>query len=492
MNDQINILCIEDDESDYTLVARILDKSRFNIVHKRIQSENDFRHALEQANLDLVICDHTMPGFNSLKALEILREVHQDLPFIIVSGTIGEEVAVDAMLQGADDYILKDNMKRLLSAVEREVEKFQLKKAQRQDKKRLIISELKYSFLAESIQEVFFAFDADLILTYWNQTAKSIFKIENVIGRHIREVFPSWYHNGVIDLFLEALELNISKPVAFNHKLGRMEFFKGDIFPSMDGGTVLLRMVTEEKQNAEEMMKLNTELETLLYRISHDLKGPVASVMGLLNLLQKDPDFDLKKFIYMMSTNMKRLDQTLVRLLNITKVKAGSENLARMNVFSELQEIIDALVFLEGFENIKIKLDLDKSLEIYCDPSIFSCVWQNLLENAIKYRQVGRVNQVTIQASENKTGLSFCITDTGQGIDPLVHRNIFDMFFRGNEESDGSGLGLYIVKNALNKINGTIRIDKSYSKGAKFHIYIPQFIKSKMNEDEKQLYDYRR
>jgi diguanylate cyclase (GGDEF)-like protein len=117
----LRLLQVEDTEDDAALVARELMQSGYDVFARRVDGAAALRRELDEAEWDLVIADYTMPGFSGTKALAIVREQHPDLPFIFVSGTIGEDTAVAAMKTGAHDYIMKDNLKRLAPAVEREL-----------------------------------------------------------------------------------------------------------------------------------------------------------------------------------------------------------------------------------------------------------------------------------------------------------------------------------------------------------------------------------
>ncbi len=117
----LRLLQVEDTPDDAALIERALARAGYDVFARQVSSAEDLRRELHESEWDLVIADYTMPGFSGTKALAIVREQHPDLPFIFVSGTIGEDTAVAAMRTGAHDYIMKDNLKRLAPAVEREL-----------------------------------------------------------------------------------------------------------------------------------------------------------------------------------------------------------------------------------------------------------------------------------------------------------------------------------------------------------------------------------
>lgn len=128
----LHLLMVEDSEMDALLISRELEKGGFTLSMERVETEEALREALNRESWDLVLSDHSLPTFSSTKALQILREESVDTPFIIVSGTIGEEAAVNAIKAGAHDYLLKDNLKRLIPAVNQALRESQIRREQQE------------------------------------------------------------------------------------------------------------------------------------------------------------------------------------------------------------------------------------------------------------------------------------------------------------------------------------------------------------------------
>ena len=132
---------VEDVPEDAALMQRELAQAGFEVVSKRVETEGALREALAQGGWDAVLCDYTLPHFSGQRALVIVRAADPDLPFIYVSGTMGEDVAVEAMKSGAQDYVMKTNLKRLAPAVARELREAQVRRENRKlqaDRERLI------------------------------------------------------------------------------------------------------------------------------------------------------------------------------------------------------------------------------------------------------------------------------------------------------------------------------------------------------------------
>ena len=158
MSTPLRVLIIEDQEDDAALMLRELRKAQFDPEFERVETEQEMTAALEKGGWDLILSDHGLPRFNSLQALNMLHESGLDLPFIIVSGSIGEDLAVAAMKSGAHDYILKGNMARLGPAVERELREAEGRRARRkaEDQQQNLLRELEqaYTQLERRVREI--------------------------------------------------------------------------------------------------------------------------------------------------------------------------------------------------------------------------------------------------------------------------------------------------------------------------------------------------
>jgi two-component system cell cycle sensor histidine kinase/response regulator CckA len=155
----LRVLPVEDNEDDWLLLRRTLDKGGFEVHSVRVQTAHDMREAMRQ-EWDLVISDFHMPTFDALQALAVLKELGRDLPFIIASGTIGEEAAVAALKAGAHDFVLKDQLARFLPAVNRELRDAELRRERRQMAVALSESESRYRRIAETAQEGIWMLDS--------------------------------------------------------------------------------------------------------------------------------------------------------------------------------------------------------------------------------------------------------------------------------------------------------------------------------------------
>ncbi len=241
--------------------------------------------------------------------------------------------------------------------------------------------------------------------------------------------------------------------------------------------------VTRIKASEQRLKLINKELSTFIYKASHDLKGPLSSVLGLAFVARSEvKDKAALKYIDMIEKCNKQLDTILMGLLSITKISQGAVDGTKVNVSKLLQEIVDSLKYTPKFKKINCTLNIDKDLEIYSDIGLMKSIGQNLIENAVKYSNSGSKPYIDISATTTSDGIQIEVSDNGIGIPKEIQKKVFEMFYRGHNESKGSGLGLYIVSSAIEKLNGTIQMRSKKGEGSTFTVFLPHL---KDNEETK-------
>ncbi|MDN4165623.1 PAS domain S-box protein [Cytophagales bacterium LB-30] len=232
--------------------------------------------------------------------------------------------------------------------------------------------------------------------------------------------------------------------------------------------------ITARKKAEEDLLYKNNELDTFVYRASHDLKGPVASLMGLHQIVKEEFKKDRHAMSYFehYNANVVRLNNILQNLINLAKIKEIEATLQPVDLHSLVEDCIAVLTHLPGFSKIKIEREIALNEPILSDPALMQTILLNLIENAVKYRSESSP-YLKVQIKEEEEMVRMDIIDNGLGIEEEFQSKIFDMFFRGTEQSSGSGLGLYIVKNAVDKLKGTIQIQSKVNEGSHFSIFIP-------------------
>lgn len=234
--------------------------------------------------------------------------------------------------------------------------------------------------------------------------------------------------------------------------------------------------ITSRKKAEEDLVYKNNELDTFVYRASHDLKGPVASLMGLHNIVKSEFDGDETAMRYFdhYNANVIRLNNILQNLINLAKIKEMETNSQPVNIELLIDDCLAVLSNLPGFDKIIVVKNISIFKDINTDPGLIQTIVLNLIENAIKYSQVSKPI-IKIMASYDANVLKIEVEDNGIGIEDVYKIKIFDMFFRATDHASGSGLGLYIVKNAVEKLKGTIQLNSKAGCGSTFSVYIPNY-----------------
>lgn len=234
--------------------------------------------------------------------------------------------------------------------------------------------------------------------------------------------------------------------------------------------------ITDRKRTEKELVETNQELDTFFYKASHDLKGPLASVMGIVNLARLENTDPLnEKYFTMIETSVKRLDRTLLDLIELARTRKGTSKISLINVRTLVEEILHSLRHLQDFGRINFEVKIDNQIELKADKVLVLSVFQNLIHNAINYCN-HQSPWVRIKVEKEKTGVHLEISDNGDGIPAAIKDKVFEMFYRGHPDSSGSGLGLFIVKNALEKMEGTISFESELGKGTIFSVHIPNTV----------------
>jgi len=237
------------------------------------------------------------------------------------------------------------------------------------------------------------------------------------------------------------------------------------------------RKEAEEKiaRTNRELSKRNTELDNFVYSVSHDLRAPIASVLGLINLAKKDKDLSMKD-MYLEMINKSALQQDDF----IKEILDQSRN-SRLEVKRE--EILFEPLIDETFNQLRFATSAGKSVErivnIEQKQPFFSDRWRlkvilnNIISNAIRYRN-GKDPVIKVDITINEHLASVAIQDNGKGIEEEHLPNVYKMFYRATDDGAGSGLGLYIVKEAVDKLNGQIDIQSEVGKGTIVRFAIPE------------------
>jgi PAS domain S-box-containing protein len=233
----------------------------------------------------------------------------------------------------------------------------------------------------------------------------------------------------------------------------------------------------EHIKTAERLKVINKELDTFVYRASHDLKGPLASMLGLLNIATGElaGNAIAERYLGLMDRAANRLDRILVDLIEATQVKQGAVEYGELKVQAFVQQVIESLSGRPNFDKMAFELDIDPALKVVTDQKYFLSIVQNFIDNSIKYRNPSQSpckSQICIR--EEGPNILISVKDNGLGIAEDVRHRVFDMFFRGTKEATGSGLGLYIVQQSAEKLGGRVWLESEFGTGSTFYAELPK------------------
>jgi len=240
------------------------------------------------------------------------------------------------------------------------------------------------------------------------------------------------------------------------------------LLESFMGVGMVVWLLEDERR---ELQKTNKELDSLVYSTSHDLRAPLASILGLLNVakFEKNPN-NMPEYLNMMENRIIKLDSIIGDIMTFSQNHKVAVKNTRVNLNAIVREIVDDFKFTEGVQDIRITLNLD-GVEFYSDSDRLKIILSNLISNSIKYRSKAEP-RITITGQKAKDRVLIIVEDNGIGIEEGQLDRIFDMFYRASDSSSGSGLGLYIVKEAVTRLGGSVMVTSVPEQGSKFTVEI--------------------
>ncbi|WP_421763289.1 tetratricopeptide repeat-containing sensor histidine kinase [Ekhidna sp.] len=231
-----------------------------------------------------------------------------------------------------------------------------------------------------------------------------------------------------------------------------------------------------QKEKADIIEKKKIELDSFFYRISHDLKGPITSLMSLNYVAKLEvQDETALRFIDDYEKQANRLNNILDGLIKLTKMSFNEDSKQEIDFEKVIYDCIASYKFLANFDSVEFKIDVDSSIKYEAEWALVNTIIQNLIENGIKYARL-EDNKPTISISVKQDVNGICIEaiDNGIGMDQETVDKIFSMFFRVNRTIDGTGLGLHILKRAVERLNGEVAVKSRLGEGTTFCVSLPK------------------
>jgi len=522
MAPNLNILILEDNESDAYLLCRELKKSGLNFTSQIVQTRIEYENAIQNFHPDLILSDYSLPSFDAVSAFRIKQNENPHIPFIIVSGTIGEENAVELIKEGVTDYVSKDKLFTLSTKINRalnDTEKRKEKENQdielRRANKLLICEEEKVKLINRELSNL----NQELEIRVVKRT-KALAESESRF-RNMMETIPQiawtntvegevvfynqrWYdYTGLDDKQTRLLGYN---QVIHPEDL-RLSFYQFRvIFKSGSGGEFqvrakrgdglyrwhLIRLMPIMDEQGEMQLWVGTATDIQQLRIlqqqkddfisiaSHELKTPITTLKAALQLLDRiknKPDSTMfPKLIEQANKSLDKVNTLIEDLLNASMANEGQLHISAQEfVLAEMIEECCLNIAAESKTNIRI--EGDKYLKANADPIRIGQVVINFVNNAIKY---AANSEILINIEKVNEMVKVSVIDKGPGILSEKLPFIFDRYYRvdsSGSQYTGLGLGLYICGEIIKKHQGEIGADSELGRGSTFWFTLPLVIK---------------
>ncbi|MEQ9438888.1 MAG: PAS domain S-box protein [Cyclobacteriaceae bacterium] len=241
--------------------------------------------------------------------------------------------------------------------------------------------------------------------------------------------------------------------------------------------TGIIMDTTEQRQLLEELERRNFELTNFAYRVSHDLRAPLSSVKGIVGLAQMEENSPtVTSYLSMIESSIHRLDQFICNVLHHTKVANDQIRAEKIDFQKITAEILNDLSYMPAYDRIEKQIEVSEEVVQYCsDPMLIMVILRNLISNGIKYHDPSKSQSYfRISITKVNHGIQVIYKDNGVGIAQEKLSKVFDMFYRASESSNGSGIGLYILKQAVEKLQGHIQVQSALQEGTSFEIILPK------------------
>jgi PAS domain S-box-containing protein len=479
-----HVLIVDDSDDDAILIVRQLARAGLTVSHDRADTPDGVAEALARRPPDVVICDYNMPVFQAEQALEQVCEHDADIPFLLVSGQVGEEVAAAMMRAGVRDFVLKDRLARLAPAVQRELHEAAERRQRRRAEEALRESEERFRLLAEHAQDVIFRYR--LHPTPAMEYVSPV--IEELTGYQPEQFYadPELIFRTVVDEDRAALEASWrshapgSLIVHFRHHAGRATSVEQRASAITDdtGRTVavegILRDITERTRLEQQLRQAERldSLGQLAGGIAHDFNNILAVISGYADILADELDghqchADVQAIVQAAARGSGLTRQLLI----FSRLEPSRPETLDLNaVAADMQRLLARTLG----EDIELRTSLQPDLPpITMDRSKLEQVLMNAVMNARAAMPSG--GRLTIATAVEPGGRFVClsITDTGVGMTAEVAARAFEPFFTTKGRGKGTGLGLATAYGVVTDVGGTIALDSQPGRGTTVRVRLP-------------------
>jgi PAS domain S-box-containing protein len=506
MNEVLNILCLEDSPRDAEIMRALLIDAGYNLNMDCTALETEFVSLLRKHKYDIILSDFKLPGFDGFEALRWSVEICPDIPFICVSGTVGEETAIELLKKGAIDYILKDRLVRLPSVISRALGEAKEMKARQQAEVELLQSYRFSDSLLKTIPYGMDIVDESGSILFQSDNFRKLFG-ENTIGKKCWEIYRDDKTQCSDCPLTHGIVIGKTEAYESYGVLGNRIFeisHTGMWYQSKTAMLEIFHDITDKKRSEEELIRAKDKAEesdrlktAFLNNISHELRTPMNAIFGFSALLG-EPDVDAQSYKEYIKVIMQSSNHLLSVISDIVEISNIEANLVRcikteINLNSTLQSLCSQMIPEANEKKIELVWETglsDSDALILTDSNKLNQILLNLIGNALKFSMKGKI-KLKYRVAENF--LEFCVSDTGIGIPQEFHKKIFDRFYQvqhtESRSYDGIGLGLTISKAYVELLGGKIWLTSVPGKGTSIYFTIPyeECISETILYDEKSI-----
>jgi two-component system cell cycle sensor histidine kinase/response regulator CckA len=521
MNEKINILMVEDLATDTELIERELRKANIRFSSRRVDTKQAFLAALHDFKPAIVLSDYNLPQFSGPEALRLLKESGSSAPFILITGSMTEEVAVKCMKEGAHDYILKTSLTRLPAAVLNAVENAKTIEEKTRAEAALRKSEERYRVIAENTSDLICMVDVDGSYTYVSPSYREVlgYAPEFLLGESCfslihpddRKMAEEKTVLSLADRKPERLELRVKHRDGTWKVFETLENWTYDLHGDPQHGILVSRDITERKKAedtlresqeklrvSEEQLRMSQKLEAvgqLAGGVAHDFNNLLTVIGGyselVLNKLSKTDDNRAK--IEEVKRAAERASSLTRQLLAFSRKQVLQPKLFDLNdLVADMSKMLQRLIG----ENIEMTTSFGQEAPINADPGQIEQVLMNLVVNARDaLPNGGRITVETARVEIDETYASthlsvqpgsyvmLAVNDNGKGMDAETRKHIFEPFFTTKEPGKGTGLGLSTVYGIVKQSGGNIWLYSEPGQGTVFKVYLPVAARKEVEAD---------
>lgn len=501
MDKILKILFVEDDQLDAELIWREIEKKNLSFEKLLVDNQIDFLNGLKTFEPDLILSDFTLPRFDGMTAIKLRNEHAPLTPFIMVTASLDEEVAVGCIKAGADDFVLKESLFRLVPAMINSINKIKLLKEKKIAEEELLKSEMRLQ-RAQSIAHVGnWELDLSSKIIWCSEEAIKIYGIDpgkNEFPLEMVQKIPLVEYRPILDDTFDRL-LKYNEPYEAEFNIRRVNdgafrsiYSKAELVQDKHSKQVMvigvIQDITERKIAEEEILRAKERAEegdrlktAFLHNISHEIRTPMNAIVGFSTLLG-EPDVDTMSrlsYIEIIKQSSNHLLAIITDIFDISTIEAKLVRIVKdeINLNSKVKTLCDQ--FIPGVNEKKLSIICDTELTddesiIMTDGTKLLQILSNLINNALKFTNSGIIK---IEYKVKDKFLEFCVSDTGIGINEEHQDRIFDRFYQVQHTYssiyEGIGLGLSISKAYIGLLGGTIWVNSEPGKGTSFYFTIP-------------------